>query len=317
MLVSLFSLLLVLVGGFLLLALTHRITDWSHRRSWQFFVLCLPVLFFAAMLCVSPLASQVTLPERLVFYSIVGFALSALILGMVRIVLMVKFVARHALFMNVTLQERVNALAQELDIASPRVRLYPSNQPAALTCGICRPTILLSTWIVQHLDHYEIEAVLIHEMEHVVRRDYLIVWLSTILRDAFCYLPTSQIAYRQLKREKELACDDLTISVTKRPLALASALTRFWLYAVEAPRGLQLEEAQTLVAAQESINDRIERLLASADTMKARQSASLKRPVTATALRMPSFFLSGLGIFLLTMVTLMSCNGAMLLERFF
>ncbi|GHO95812.1 hypothetical protein KSF_058600 [Reticulibacter mediterranei] len=53
-----------------------------------------------------------------------------------------------------------------------------------------------------------------HELEHVARRDYLIMFLATVLRDAFFYMPTSWIAYRQLQREKELVCDDLTVGVT-------------------------------------------------------------------------------------------------------
>ena len=53
------------------------------------------------------------------------------------------------------------------------------------------------------------------------------MWLATVLRDAFFYLPTSWAAYRQLSHEKELICDDLAIGSTHRPLALASALARF------------------------------------------------------------------------------------------
>ena len=93
--------------------------------------------------------------------------------------------------------------------------------------------MLISTWMVDHLDQQELEAVLMHELVHVHRCDYLLNWIALLLRDAFFYLPTSRIAYRQLQHEKELACDDLVVQATKRPLALASALTKVWLHLVD------------------------------------------------------------------------------------
>jgi beta-lactamase regulating signal transducer with metallopeptidase domain len=112
--------------------------------------------------------------------------------------------------------------------------------------------------MVEHLDQRELEAVLAHELGHVVRRDYLVIWLATLLRDAFCYLPTSWLAYRQLQHEKELACDELAVNVTNRPLALASALTKTWQYALgQRSPGL----AQSLTGRSQLMETRIERLL--------------------------------------------------------
>jgi len=112
--------------------------------------------------------------------------------------------------------------------------------------------------MIDHLDRRELEAVLMHELVHVHRHDYLLNWVALLLRDAFFYLPTSRIAYRQLHHEKELASDDLVAQSTKRPLALASALTKVWLYLVDdSPSQL----VQTLLRKEESITDRVDRLL--------------------------------------------------------
>jgi len=115
--------------------------------------------------------------------------------------------------------------------------------------------------MIEHLDHRELEAVLAHELEHVARHDYFVTWLATVLRDAFFYIPTSWIAHRQLRQEKELACDDLVIGITHRPLALASALTKVWLYSMNEPLNVKLSAAQSIAGAKETINCRIERLL--------------------------------------------------------
>src|SRR5260221_452291 len=129
-------------------------------------------------------------------------------------------------------------------------------------CSYRSPAFLPSPWMDRHLDHPELEGVLAHELEHVGRRDYPVMWLATVLRDAFFYLPTSWAAYRQLSHEKELVCDDLAAGSTHRPLALASALAKVWQDAVEEPGFVRLGLAQPLLGAGESINGRIERLFA-------------------------------------------------------
>jgi Zn-dependent protease with chaperone function len=100
--------------------------------------------------------------------------------------------------------------------------------------------------------------VLAHELGHAARRDALVVWLATVLRDAFFYLPTSRLAYRRLQADKELASDELAVYATGRPLALASALAKVWQQALGDPaRGV----AQAFADDGTWIEQRIERLV--------------------------------------------------------
>jgi len=117
--------------------------------------------------------------------------------------------------------------------------------------------------MLEHLDDRELEAVLAHELGHVAHHDYLMSWLAMVLRDAFFYLPTSHIAYRRLQQEKELMCDDSTIGITHRPLALASALTKVWLHAIDSPELPTFRLAQSLSNGERAMHVRIERLMAS------------------------------------------------------
>jgi len=116
----------------------------------------------------------------------------------------------------------------------------------------------------EHLDNEELEAVLTHELIHLSRGDYLMNWVAIMLRDAFFYLPTSWRAYGQFSREKEMACDDLVVHVTRRPLALASALAKVWLHLTD---GSQMQLAQMLLRKnEEGMANRVERLLSMTDT---------------------------------------------------
>jgi len=118
----------------------------------------------------------------------------------------------------------------------------------------------------EHLDNEELEAVLTHELIHLSRGDYLMNWVAIMLRDAFFYLPTSWRAYDQLSHEKEMACDDLVVNVTRRPLVLASALAKVWLHLTDRD-GSQMQLAQMLLRKSEGMANRVERLLSIADPM--------------------------------------------------
>jgi len=180
-------------------------------------------------------------------------------LGLLRLALLGRVAGRRGRPAGRGLETRVARLAMRLGVAPPRLLICALDRPLALACGLRRPVVLLSTWMLVQLDRRELEAVLAHEVAHVARRDFLAAWLTTILRDAFCYLPASRVAYRQLQREREFACDGLVVAATGRPLALASALVKVWQPALGGPRA---PVAPALVGGGEAIEVRIARLLA-------------------------------------------------------
>lgn len=282
-LLALSALFLVILGGALALRLLPRLADWEGRRQVQLLILAAPVLslavgfgglaHFAGHICfigVPPWDYTVGVAIPLGMATV---ALGGLALGLVRLVVIGRIFAHRGTPAHPELQALAERLATRLGAPRPRVLLCPLDRPLALASGLWRPTILLSTWTLDHLDRRELEAVLAHELGHVVRCDYLAVWLATVLRDAFCYLPTSWAAYRQLQREKEPACDDLAVGITRRPLALASALAKVW-HPTLCISPASLPQAFDGGA----IEARIERLLARPVPSAARGSSLIDRP---------------------------------------
>lgn len=263
------ALLLVIVGAALALRLLPRLADWERRRQAQLLVLAAPVLslavglgglsHFAGHVCfigVPPWDYTLGLALPLGMGAV---ALGGLAIGLVRFGVMARIFAARGVPAHAELQALADTLAAQVGAPRARILLCPLDRPLALASGLWRPVILLSTWTLDHLDRRELEAVLAHEIGHIARRDYLAAWFATVLRDAFCYLPTSWAAYRQLQREKELACDDLAVRITRRPLALASALAKVWQSTLSTnPAYL----AQSFDGMGETIERRIERLLA-------------------------------------------------------
>lgn len=253
----------------LMLGPLREVLDWRMRRVLQLLVLFLPMTSLFVLIgglrhVLDPRCIQTVpmwdhmLDTGEVFFlggSIVGSAM----LGLVRLFLMNRTMKRETTIRDDRLEKKVTVLTTKTGIGSVSVRLVPLSRPLALIYGIRQPTLLLSTWMVEHLDEEEVEAVLIHELVHVQRADYLVNWLALMLRDAFFYLPPHRLLYRQLQREKELACDDLVAHITQRPLALASALTKVWLFQAETRSAVLV---QTLTGSGESLEGRVERLLA-------------------------------------------------------
>lgn len=261
------SMLLVVLGGSVVLALLPDVTDWGRRRGLLLLVLASPaaslgvglaglyhfdhrICFIGAPAWDRLLGTAVPVAMALVGLGVAG--LSVLRLGLLsRVVL-------HRSAPAPDLRALTDRLARRLDVAEPRVRICASRQPFALTCGLRHPTLVFSTWMLHALDARELESVIAHELGHVARRDYAMVWLATVLRDAFFYLPTTRRAYRQLLADKEIACDDLAAAATGRPLALASALAKVWHHAVGEPVRAM---APAFAGPERQIQERIERLL--------------------------------------------------------
>ncbi len=262
------SLAAAIIAACAMLSVLHRVTSWERRRVLQLSVLVAPLIslglimavlhHFSEQICLIGAARWDYLVGSTLPMVMAGIALLGVALGFVRLLLASLSLTRRALPADASVERMVDRLASAIGARRPRVRVSPIDDPLALTFGLLRPTVMVSQWMLTHLDERELEAVLAHELGHVARRDYLLAWLATMLRDAFCYLPTSWMAHLQLQRERELACDDLAAAGTGRPLALAGALAAIWHYRV-LPPGPQL--AVSLAGEVESLEDRINRLL--------------------------------------------------------
>lgn len=286
---------------------------WTHRRHLQLFILVAPacalllglvilrLCFARAISCFTQLADCLTgtgwqIWPQTILGALGVMGLIASLLAVARLAILGWIVQRRSVPATGDLQRSVAELAEQIGVALPRVRIWAVDRPLAFTCGLMRPTIVLSPWMVRHLDQRELEAVITHELAHVGRQDQRVLVVATWLRDAFWYLPTSRLAWRQLHLDQELACDDLAIRVTNRPLALASALAKVWYAGVAMPgQGY----APALIDDTDALETRIARLTELPD---ATVRASVAPAGDATSLRTVAIQYAAI------LVTLASCG---------
>jgi beta-lactamase regulating signal transducer with metallopeptidase domain len=86
--------------------------------------------------------------------------------------------------------------------------------PEAKEPGVWRvfvPVVLLPTAIVSELSEEELEALMMHELGHVLRWDNLVSNLNMILCCIFWFTPIIWLIDRRLLKEREEACDEMVL----------------------------------------------------------------------------------------------------------
>ena len=93
-----------------------------------------------------------------------------------------------------------------------------------LTIGHLKPLILFPIGIINRLSESEVEAILAHELAHILRRDYLFNILQSIVEALFYYHPAVWWLSNQLRNERESACDEKAIELCGDKINYAKAL---------------------------------------------------------------------------------------------
>ena len=108
---------------------------------------------------------------------------------------------------------RVNELlaATEVNARGRRVRVIVSDEIAMpMTWGASPAALLLPVDAVEWSDE-RIRAVLLHEIAHILRRDWLTHALARIAAAVHWFNPLAWVALRAMTRERERACDDYVL----------------------------------------------------------------------------------------------------------
>jgi Zn-dependent protease with chaperone function len=119
-------------------------------------------------------------------------------------------------------------LVVKADIATPKIIVAPQKYARSFTFGFFNPVILISQGILDFLDEEELEALLAHEIGHIIRKDSLTNFITVLVRDMLFFSPVTYWAFKHLINEKEKAADDITISLTEKPYPFAQALIKVW-----------------------------------------------------------------------------------------
>jgi len=101
--------------------------------------------------------------------------------------------------------------------------------------GLWRPTLLLPTGIGDRLTPPQLEAVLVHELCHIRRRDNLVASIHMVAEAVFWFHPLVWWIGARLVEERERACDEAVLSLGGDPRVYAEAIVNVCKLYVESP----------------------------------------------------------------------------------
>lgn len=153
--------------------------------------------------------------------------------------------------------EPLHRLAERHGVAGVvRVTAAPAPNPA-FTAGLLRPRIHIAEALQRELTEEELEAVLLHEIHHLRRRDPLRTLVLATLSDALFWLPLVPAAAARALARMEFAADDAARRVGD--MVLAGAILRV------AELGAEPAGHASAFAAPPLLGRRVERLLGESD----------------------------------------------------
>ncbi len=95
-----------------------------------------------------------------------------------------------------------------------------------LTLGSISPIILLPTGLLSGMSTTQIEAILVHELYHIKRHDYIINICQALVEVLLFYHPAIWHINNIIREERESCCDDQTVAFCGDAIAYARTLTQ-------------------------------------------------------------------------------------------
>jgi len=100
------------------------------------------------------------------------------------------------------------------------------NVQVPLIIGYIKPIILFPVALANQMDINQVEAILIHELSHIRRNDYLFNLIRTFIDTVLFFNPFIWLTGKFIDIEREHACDDMVVRITQTPMTYAHALLK-------------------------------------------------------------------------------------------
>jgi len=120
--------------------------------------------------------------------------------------------------------EFIKLQQEKIKISRPVQLLSSIHIDMPMTYGILKPVILVPSALLLHLNPAQLEAIITHELAHIKRHDYLINILQSVLEVIFFFHPVFWWINKEIKEQRENACDEMAVQMDISPKDLAHGL---------------------------------------------------------------------------------------------
>jgi beta-lactamase regulating signal transducer with metallopeptidase domain len=123
-----------------------------------------------------------------------------------------------------------------------------------MVVGYLKPVILFPVGLIAGLSNSQVETILLHELSHIRRHDYIVNIFQVLTEALFFFNPFVWMISADIRRERENCCDDMVIGKGVDPLSYAKTLAD-----LESRATGQL--ALGIVGDQNELSNRIKRIM--------------------------------------------------------
>jgi GWxTD domain-containing protein len=135
------------------------------------------------------------------------------------------FRRRGAFHAPASWQRALTRLSAELQVTRPVLLLESLLADTPVVLGHFRPIILVPVIFLTGLQPHQVEAILLHELAHISRSDYLVNVCQRLVEGLLFYHPAVWWISGVIRNERENCCDDMVVVLRGDAHGYAAALT--------------------------------------------------------------------------------------------
>lgn len=152
--------------------------------------------------------------------------------------------------------QRLTRLATALNIKSNIQLVQSGLAKMPMVAGHFKPVILFPLGLLTALPAAEVEAILLHELAHIRRKDYLVNLLQHFTEIVFFFNPAVLWVSALIKTERENCCDDIAVAQAGSKRNYINALVSFQEYHLQT-----MQYATALGSDKNQLLQRVKRML--------------------------------------------------------
>ncbi|HXB35471.1 MAG TPA: M56 family metallopeptidase, partial [Puia sp.] len=124
-------------------------------------------------------------------------------------------------------KRRITGLCHQLGITKSVTLLESKAAKLPIVFGQLKPVILLPVGLLTQLAPEQVEAILLHELAHIRRSDYLVNLVQNVIETLFFFNPALLWLSSLIRDERENCCDDVAIDQLKNKKQYVESLVSF------------------------------------------------------------------------------------------
>ena len=116
------------------------------------------------------------------------------------------------------------SLVKNLAIGKKVSLYFSAHIQIPLTIGHFKPIVIFPLALINNLEAEQVEAILLHELAHIKRNDYLFNIIQCIMETILCFNPFAWVISKTIREEREYCCDDMVVDADYNNFTYSKAL---------------------------------------------------------------------------------------------